>query len=314
MKQETLYLKIEAFTEYLILKRYSSKSIGSITSTVKRFLTWLENEGIEPEQTIYNDIMAYISYCKSKNNKQRSIQQTIIKINHYYKHLVIDGVLEENPASNIEIKGIKRRILHDILTNEELEQVYRSYKTETQAKEKNKMPPQTMQNIAKRRNKLILGLLIYQGLRTEEIAQLEIQDLKLREGKIFITGSRRTEERTLKLESHQIIDLLDYSNTTRKEILEIKQTPCTKLFPNLGSSENFSNIMQKLMKTLRSENPKVKDAKQLRASVIVNWLKTHNLRKTQHMAGHRYVSSTEVYQLSNLDDLTEEITKYHPII
>lgn len=305
---------MERFTEYLTIKGYSSKTISSTVSTVKRFLIWLGSEGIEPEQASYNDIMAYVSYCKNNNNKQRSIQHKLILINHYYKHLVVDGVLEENPASNIEIKGIKRRILHDTLTSEELEQIYRSYKTENEIKEKKNMPPQTIANMAKRRNKMILGLLVYQGLRTEEAGKLELQDLKLREGKIFISGSRRTEERTLKLESHQIIDLLDYSNTTRKEILEIRKTQSNKLFPNAGTSENFNLIMIKLMKTLRSENPKVKNAKQLRTSVIANWLKTHNLRKTQHMAGHRFVSSTEAYQLNNLDDLTEDITKYHPIV
>lgn len=305
---------MERFTEYLTIKGYSSKTIASFVGTTKRFLAWLKNEGIEPEQAGYNDIMAYVGFCKSRNNNQRSIQLTVMIINHYYKYLVADEILEENPASNIEIKGVKRRILHDILTNEELEQIYRSYKTETEIKDNNKIPPQTMQNMAKRRNKIILGLLIYQGLRTEEIGKLELSDLKLRDGKIFIAGSRRTEERTLKLESHQIIDLLDYTNTTRKEILELRKMPSTKLFPNMRNSMNFNNFIKKIIDTLRKENPKIINTRQLRTSVIVNWLKTHNLRKVQHMAGHRFVSSTEAYQLSNMEDLTEEITKYHPIV
>jgi integrase/recombinase XerD len=31
------------------------------------------------------------------------------------------------------------------------------------------------------------------------------------------------------------------------------------------------------------------------------------------MAGHRYVSSTESYQVNNIDELHENITKYHPL-
>ena len=50
---------------------------------------------------------------------------------------------------------------------------------------------------AKKRNKIILGLLIYQGIRTEELERLELQDLQLREGKITIQGSKRTQSRTL---------------------------------------------------------------------------------------------------------------------
>ena len=45
------------------------------------------------------------------------------------------------------------------------------------------------------------------------------------------------------------------------------------------------------------ENPQVKSPKQIRASVISWWLKNYNLRQVQYMATHKYVSSTERYQL-----------------
>jgi hypothetical protein len=31
------------------------------------------------------------------------------------------------------------------------------------------------------------------------------------------------------------------------------------------------------------------------------------------MAGHRYVSSTEAYQINNIEELQDDIKKYHPI-
>jgi hypothetical protein len=71
--------------------------------------------------------------------------------------------------------------------------------------------------------------------------------------------------------------------------------------------------MQKLVKTLKTKHPKLKDIKQIRTSVIVNWLKIYNLRKTQYLAGHRYVSSTEKYQINNIEALQDEIKRYHPI-
>ena len=175
------------------------------------------------------------------------------------------------------------------------------------------MPPQKNNQLARVRNKIILGLIIYQGMRTEELARIEIQDLKLREGKIFITGSRRTEERTMKLESHQVYDLLEYTNTTRKQILTATKKNSSKVFISVGTSLNFQNIMQKLMQSVRGINPKIKDLNQIRTSVITNWLKVHNLRKVQYMAGHRYVSSTEAYQQNNIEELQEDIKKYHPI-
>jgi integrase/recombinase XerD len=39
----------------------------------------------------------------------------------------------------------------------------------------------------------------------------------------------------------------------------------------------------------------------------------YNLRKVQYMAGHRFISSTESYQQSEMEGLTEQINKFHPL-
>jgi integrase/recombinase XerD len=57
--------------------------------------------------------------------------------------------------------------------------------------------------LTRKRNKVALGLLIYQGLTTAEIDKLTENDLQLREGKVFIKGSKKSNERTLELKSHQ---------------------------------------------------------------------------------------------------------------
>jgi len=54
-------------------------------------------------------------------------------------------------------------------------------------------------------------------------------------------------------------------------------------------------------------------AQQIRASVIVKWVKQYNLRKAQYQAGHRYVSSTEKYLQNEAEGLKQEIEQYHPL-
>ena len=235
----------------------------------------------------------------------------------YFDWLMSEGEVTDNPCSNIKIKGIKRKVLYEMLSMEELEKLYNDYTTEITIERTEKMkcpPPQQMQTLARRRNKIILGLIVYQALRSEEITKLQLQDLKLREGKIFITGANRSNERTLKLESTQVFDLLDYINDTRKQILQYKgiTEPKQEVFLNIGDSNRFSNSLSMLLTHLKKMNSKVKTIDQLRASVIVHWLKLYNLRKVQVMAGHRYISSTESYKANNLDDLKEDIKNYHP--
>ena len=77
--------------------------------------------------------------------------------------------------------------------------------------------------------------------------------------------------------------------------------------------EFFDQVKKPDIKKINQQNPKVIALNQLRTSVITHWLKLYNLRQVQNLCGHRYVSSTEGYLVNDLEDLSEEIEKYHPI-
>lgn len=317
---------LSKFKEWLIIQGKSSQNLGTFVYTAARFLKWSDQQGIEPENTGYNDILAYIQYQKNKGCKQKTQQLTVIMLKHFFNFLISEEAMEENPAGIILIRGVKSKILYDTLTPQELESLYQRFNAEKSSNENGEAaPPQYKNELERKRNKILLGLLIYQGLKAGELARMELQDLRLREGKIVIAGSRKSEERTMKLEAHQVYDLLDYINTTRKEILQLWEVKApdgnpapaagqtSKVFTNTCRPQNFNRIMQQLAKSLREINPKIKDVKHIRASVITNWLKVYNLRKVQYMAGHRYVSSTESYQQNNIEELQDDIRKYHPI-
>ena len=303
---------LEQFSEWLMLKGFSSSTITSTTKTISHFIHWLTPQQIAIEQVSYNDVLAYISHCKKKGNQARTLQIITNALKHFYNCLQQSNHVLENPVTNINIQGIKRKALQHILTPEELETIYQNHPTTISTAAGRTCPPQVNNELARRRNKIILGLLIYQGLRTEELAKLELQDLQLRAGKINIPESKRNAGRIVTLEAHQVYDLMDYIHQTRKQILAATNKASNKVFISVGSSLHFDNIIQKLIKTVQQQHPQVKDLQQIRTSVITNWLKIHNLRKVQYMAGHKYVSSTEAYQINNIEELQEDVNRYHP--
>ena len=287
-----------SFSMYLYNKGHSSKTLEINLRHVHEFIKWLATQNIEVETVGYSDVTGYIQHCKARKNKAATIQKYLISIKHYYTHLQAEELVADNPASNIEIKGVQRNHLYEILSYEALENLYKNY-------------PET--TLAQKRNRIIVGLLVYQGIRSEDLTTLTIQDVKVREGQLHLQGGRRYNERILTLESHQIIELQEYLLDTRKQLLALTGKITHQLFISYGTSTRIQNLVQQLLKQLKKQHPRLKNHDQIRASVITGWIKNMNLRKAQYLAGHRYISSTEAYKVNDIEGLQEEINNYHPL-
>lgn len=286
------------FNQYLKKLGQSKNSVASCEAAVKLFLEWMNKQSIEPENGSYADVLAYMKYCQKNGTTQRTIQNYVNMIRHYYDHLIKEKQIEINPTSGIKVQGVKRKSLYHIFKPEELHAIYNSYQDES---------------LKGKRNKVMLGLLVYQGVKTEELVKLEIKDVKMKEGRIEIPGGLRSEARILQLEPHQVLDFYDYMSSTRREILSQSKQQTDKLFVSIEGGNSLDSCLHRLLFWVKRKNKLVTNAKQLRASVIVKWLKMYNLRKVQYMAGHRYISATETYRQNEMEGLTEEVNKFHPL-
>jgi site-specific recombinase XerD len=303
----------DKFKEWLLLKRYSPATAETTARVVEYFSRWAISANVtELEEICYQDAMMFINWSSKHGASQKTIANYLLHIRKFYDFLMSEGLVKENPVAHIKVQGIKRKVYHDILNTDELQQLYQNYPTTIEHEPGKQIPPQQKNIISRRRNKVILSLLIYQGLRVEEVAAINLQDLQLREGKITVHAQRRTAARIMKLESHQVYELMDYIHETRKEFLQTGTTS-SKLFLQWNDSENFHNITQSMLKHLRTINSRIKNCDQIRASVITQWIKQYDLRKVQYLSGHKYVSSTEEYKANNIDELQDDITKFHPL-
>jgi len=205
--------------------------------------------------------------------------------------------MKANPAKQLFIRGVQRRIPHNLLTNKQLNDIYENY--------------QVKSNLQKR-NKIILGLLVYQALTIQDLTNLKTEHLRLKEGKIYIPETPKTNRRILSLEAHQIFDLMEYTTSTRSHLLNETEKQSDFLLFSSGSGNKLNNSLLKLFSTLKKTNTELKNASQIRASVIANKLNTSDLRQVQYFAGHKWVSSTERYLMDDIEGLQKSIDKFHP--
>jgi len=287
--------KLRGFKDYLQKLGNDQNTIRQKSNYAGYFLTWLESEHLQPQETRYNDLLNFIDYCKLEGNSKKHINSKLRSIRNFYEYLKKQNPNIINPALNLHLKGIKQKLPSNIVSYDKLENLYQSFETATNRD---------------RRNKVILGLLIYQGITTEELHQLETNHLKLKKGKIYVPGNRRRNSRTLNLKPFQILDVYEYEIKIRPKLL---QQETQQLFVSMEGNEQLKNSLHHLFRKIRKIHPEILSPKQIRTSIITHWLKNFNLRQVQYFAGHKYVSSTERYQLNNLDKLQSRLEKYHPL-
>jgi integrase/recombinase XerD len=284
----------ETFEEYLKEQGFKSQTIYQHRKYAGYFLAWIAEQGLALEQLTYTEILDFADHLKKENKNINLINRMMLAVRYYFTYLQNEGQISCNPAAGIRLKGETRSIPHDLLEKAELEYLYENYEIKDERTH---------------RNKVVIGLLVYQALTREELETIRPEHLKLREGKINVPKTGKQNDRILPLQPHQILDLQEYILLIRPKL----QSKSERLFTGRNDIESLKNSLRHLNHALKKINPKYKHAVQIRQSVITEWLKEKDLRTVQYMAGHRYVSSTERYQSSNLEDLKEALSKHHPL-
>ena len=247
----------------------------------------------------YGDIMDYIGKLREKYKNPQSVKTILYSLKKYYSFLVYVKERQDHPCKFINLKDKQNRNiqLQDLFSTEELGLLLERKERYINLKTK---------------NQIVLSLLIYQGLTTGELTRIELKDLDLEKGEIYIKSSSKLNSRTLKLKSKQILIFHKFITEVRPKL--IKRESNLLLINKLGNPESGEQISY-LVGTFkhlfldRNLNPKT-----IRQSVITNLLKAGNdLRLVQVFAGHKYPSATERYRQTNVEELKKQVQKYHPL-
>jgi len=280
--------ELNRFTATLSIQEDTKRSYRNYTGI---FLQWMDEQQLTNEQVRTVDVLDFMASIAEHTSKE--IQQCTLR---YVRQYFTWKQHPHNPVMGIRLQGRRRHHLgRDLLDREILDGLYRDY------------PMLTLPN---HRDRVILGLVVYQGLSCNELCRLQIDDIDLSAGKLRVPGGRKTNSRKLSFEGIQIMELNEYIQTVRPQFLKQNSG---QLFLSVKGNEAVKNILSNLVKVLKEMHPKVNSLYQLRRSVIADWLKSKDVRIVQYMAGHKNVSSTEAYQVINLEDLQHELDKHHPL-
>ena len=308
------------FINYLESRNLSPATQKMYSTSVEQFFNWAKIEDI---QVTKPDILKFLEYLKNRKGYQNIVRKNcLIALNHYFVALYKTGEINVNPCAFLKIRGKRPKKMHKIYTPEELDTLFDNYyQLFVRNFDDSHLRPraQKQSQLCRERNAVILSVLINQGAVTTEIEKIELGDLDLIKATLKLRGRKRSNERIIPLKATQIGLLMHYLQNIRPQFAEYHTKESEKLFLSLPAISQKTTeggtllyAFAELTKQLQSIDKQFLNVIQLRTSVITNWLKINGLRKTQYLAGHRYVSSTEKYQSNNLDNLIDDINKLHP--
>src|SRR6185437_1833015 len=192
------------FEEYLEAEGLGPETIYQHRKYASYFLAWLSESSLAIPQVTHAEILDFADHLIKDNMSINLINRVMLAVSYCFTWLQYNGQANNNPAAGIRLKGAIRNLPHDLLTKPELEALYESY---------------LIKDERTHRNKVIVGLLVYQALTRDELHALRAEHLKLREGKLHIPQTGKLNSRVLALEPHQILELQEYMMLIRPKIL-----------------------------------------------------------------------------------------------
>lgn len=289
----------QIFIDYLRYKGYTTRTVKNKLGHLKHYTDWLEREHLETTQSTYSDILGFVQQMKRTGRSIANQNLHLRAVRQLYEALILQEKTSYNPVMNLHIRGDIERIPHNLLSPEQLQNIYDSYK------------PTTDYQL---RNKVILGLYINQALIRTEINRLEAQDINLTKGIVHIRKNIKLAERILPLAAHQVLMLQEYIARIRPQLL--KQSDFEKgdrLFFTYANGQTVNEALKKLLQTIRKKHPEIKNLQQIRSSVLANWIKDKPIREAQYLAGHTHIKSTQRYRDVTMQDLHASLNEYHPL-
>lgn len=281
--------------ETYLIKSHTSKTANAYLYTINHFLKM----NPRAKRYKYQQLVDYMAELSKSYPNPQTRTRILSAIKKFYDYLVYTEQRTDHPCRSLTVKRDKQNIqVQDLFSSEDLNRLL------------------SRENRYKHldvRNKVLLSLLIYQGLTSDELLRLDVDNIDLDRCTVYIKHSKKLNSRTLKLEGYQVMLFNNYINNTRRELLRCKTD---KLILNkLGQPITIDGIKAVVEPLQYLFNQKKLNPKSIRMSVISNWLneKKLPLEQVQEMAGHKWPSSTEKYIKADLGKQREMINKYFPL-
>ncbi|MCW8845271.1 MAG: site-specific integrase, partial [Gammaproteobacteria bacterium] len=155
---------IDTFLDAIWMERgLSANTLSAYKADLKALSLWLDKRGLTLQEATRADLLAYIAHRVETGGRPRSTARQLSSLRRFYRYLVRERIISEDPTSQIEMPKIGRS-LPKSLTEAQVEALLSA--------------PDTTDPLG-HRDRTMLEVLYAAGLRVSELINLRISQINL---------------------------------------------------------------------------------------------------------------------------------------
>ncbi len=290
----------KGFESYLKLERaLSGNTLNAYLADIDKLFEYfsINKPGIKLNKISYEDLNDFIIWVAELGVNKNSQARIISGIRSFFKYLLIEGIIDKNPASLLDLPKLDKKF-PVVLSLEEIDQITKAI---------------DMSEERAHRNKAIIETLYGCGLRVSELTELKLTSIHFEEDFLLVTG-KGNKQRLVPLGAHAKKNLKLYITNERIKIQIIKDYEDYVFLNQRG--KNLSRVM--IFNIIKTLAKKAGINKNISPHTFRHSFATHlveggaDLRAVQDLLGHESITTTEIYTHLSKDYLRETLMLYHP--
>jgi len=290
--------QLQEYSNYLAVEKGLAKNtMESYRRDLNKFILFMQKRKInDPGKIDRESLNIFIGELKKNGCATATISRCIASIRSFFNFMLQEGIIESNPALELESPRIEKK-LPRVLTTEEVDQLL----CQPKPGEHNGL-----------RDRAMLELLYASGIRVSELVSLNITDFDPLVGYLRCRG-KGMKERIVPIGSIAINYVNEYLDKSRTKLLKKNGEP--SLFVNHHGSrmtrQGFWKILKKYVRKSNINGDVTPHT--LRHSFATHLLENGaDLRSVQEMLGHADISTTQIYTQITRRKIREVYDKTHP--
>ena len=274
----------------------SSNTLAAYRADLTALARWLTGRGRDIGATTRADLMDFIAFRVQAGARPRSTARQLSSFRRFFRHLVREGALREDPTAQIAMPKIGRSLPRS-LSEEEVESLLNA--------------PATGDPLGNR-DRAMLEVLYATGLRVSELVSLRYNQVNLNQGVLRVVG-KGNRERLIPLGEEAVRWLTEFTRGPRNEILLDRTTDY--LFPTRRGDRMTRQAFWHIIKRYARKAGVERD---LSPHTLRHAFATHllnhgaDLRVVQILLGHSDLSTTQIYTHVARERMKELHALHHP--